>query len=69
MERLEQNLPAKAWTEVSKGIATIIEDKNMFLTERGYLGLGQEGFQIGDVVCVFTGGEVPFLLSESDTSW
>jgi len=66
---VEQNLPAKAWTEVSKGIATIIEDKNMFLTERGYLGLGQEGFQIGDVVCVFTGGEVPFLLSESDTSW
>jgi hypothetical protein len=39
----------------------------MFLTERGYLGLGHEGFQIGDVVCVFTGGEVPFLLRESDT--
>ncbi|PMD44749.1 HET-domain-containing protein [Hyaloscypha variabilis F] len=66
-EDVEQNLAAKAWAEVSKGIATIIEDKDMFLTERGYLGLGHEGFQIGDVVCVFTGGEVPFLLRKSDT--
>jgi hypothetical protein len=67
-QKVEQNLPAKTWTKVSKGIATIIEDKDMFLTERGYLGLGHEGFQIGDVVCVFTGGEVPFLLRGSDTS-
>jgi len=63
-EEMEQSLPAKAWPEVSKAIATIIEDKDMFLTERGYLGLGHEGFQIGDVVCVFTGGETPFLLRE-----
>ncbi|KAE8446690.1 hypothetical protein EG329_011734 [Mollisiaceae sp. DMI_Dod_QoI] len=66
-EALEQNLPANAWAEISKGIAIIIEDKDMFLTEQGYLGLGHEGFQVGDVVCVFTGGEVPFLLRECDT--
>jgi hypothetical protein len=63
-EEMEQSLPAKAWAEVSKAVTTIIEDKDMFLTERGYLGLGHEGFQIRDVVCVFTSGETPFLLRE-----
>jgi len=37
----------------------------MFLSTQGYLGLSQEGFQVGDVVCIFLGGEVPFLLRES----
>ena len=61
----EQNLPPSVWAEVSKGIGTIIEDKDMFLTTQGYLGLGHEGFQVGDVVCIFSGGEVPFLLRET----
>jgi len=43
---MEQSLPAEAWTEVSKAIATIIEDKDMLLTERGYLGLSHEGFTL-----------------------
>lgn len=34
----------------------------MIVTEKGYLGLVQEGTRIGDVVCVFTGGETPFVL-------
>lgn len=60
-----QNLPAKAWAEISKSICAIIKDRNMFLTTRGYLGLSQEGFRIGDVVCIFSGGEVPFLLRQA----
>jgi hypothetical protein len=36
----------------------------MFLTTRGYLGLGQEGFRPGDIVCILSGGEVPFLLRQ-----
>lgn len=59
------HIPSSAWDEVSKGIASIIEDKDMFVTARGYLGLGHEGFQVGDTVCVFFGGEVPFLLRKS----
>jgi hypothetical protein len=58
-EEVEQSLPIKAWAEVSKGIATIIEDNDIFLTERGYLGLGHEGL-IGDVVCIFTGVKALF---------
>lgn len=59
-----QNLPPPAWVEISKDIGTIIEDKDMFVTTKGYLGLGHEGFQVGDVVTIFSGGEVPYLLRE-----
>lgn len=34
----------------------------MFLTAQGYLGISQDGFRVGDVVCIFSGGEVPSLL-------
>ena len=37
----------------------------MFLTAQGYLGLSQEGFRIGDVVCIFSGGDVPYLLRQA----
>ncbi len=60
-----QTLPPSAWAAVSEGIATIIEDKDMFVTAQGYLGLGHEGFEAGDVVCVFSGDETPFLLGQS----
>jgi hypothetical protein len=59
-----QCLSLSTWEEVSKGIGSIIEDKDMFLTAQGYLGLGHEGFQVGDTVCILSGGDVPFLLRE-----
>src|SRR2546423_1846421 len=59
-----QCLSSSTWEEVSKGIGSIIEDKDMFLTAQGYLGLGHEGFQVGDTVCILSGGDVPFLLRE-----
>ncbi|KAF8851953.1 hypothetical protein BDZ45DRAFT_600670 [Acephala macrosclerotiorum] len=33
----------------------------MFLTAGGYLGLGHEGFNVGDIVCILSGGEVPYV--------
>jgi hypothetical protein len=59
------DLPASAWELVSKDIGTIIEDTNMFLTTHGYLGLGHEGLDAGDIVCILSGGEVPFILRET----
>jgi hypothetical protein len=64
-EGVGQNLPAIAWAEISKTIGTIIEYKDMFLTAQGYLGHSQEGFRIGDVVCIFSGGDVPYLLRQA----
>ena len=63
-ERLE-NLPTAAWAEISRTLGAIIEDKAMLVTERGYLGLGQEGSQAGDVICILAGGETPFMLRQS----
>jgi hypothetical protein len=63
-ERLE-NLPTAAWAEISRTLGAIIEDKAMLVTERGYLGLGQEGSQVGDVICILAGGETPFMLRQS----
>jgi hypothetical protein len=63
-ERLE-HLPAAAWAEISRILGAIVEDKVMLVTERGYLGLGQEGSKAGEVICIFEGGETPFMLRQS----
>ncbi|KAH6884255.1 heterokaryon incompatibility protein-domain-containing protein [Thelonectria olida] len=55
-------LPDSLWEEVSKAVEVIVEDKDLFVTEKGYVGLGHETCAAGDVVCIFFGGEVPFLV-------
>lgn len=32
------------------------------ITERGYLGLGHMTLEVGDIVCVLLGGNLPFIL-------
>ena len=64
LERMD-DLPATAWIEISKTLGAIIEDKVMFVTEKGYLGLGQDGSQVGDIVCILFGGETPFMFRQS----
>jgi hypothetical protein len=36
--------------------------RSFIVTERGYLGLGRNSTQPGDVVCVLRGGNLPFIL-------
>jgi hypothetical protein len=38
------------------------DDRRFYVTSQGYYGLGPPVTQIGDVVCVFLGGKIPFLL-------
>lgn len=38
--------------------------KTLFISHRGYIGLGSEDTQVGDVLYVLFGGNVPFLLRE-----
>ncbi|KAF7885807.1 uncharacterized protein EAF02_004316 [Botrytis sinoallii] len=35
---------------------------HMFETDNGYLGMGQEGMEVGDEVCLFYGGETPYIV-------
>ncbi len=39
-----------------------MKGKRPFLTREGYLGMGPAGVQAGDVVVVFCGGRIPFVL-------
>lgn len=40
--------------------------RRLFRTRKGYLGLGSHEPQSGDLVCIFFGGAVPFLLRRRD---
>jgi hypothetical protein len=58
------DLPDLVWDEISDCVWSIIEDKMMFVTAKGYLGMGREVVAIGDWLCIFLGAETPFLLRE-----
>ncbi|KAF5868158.1 putative ankyrin repeat and sam domain containing protein 6 protein [Botrytis fragariae] len=36
----------------------------MFETDNGYSGMGQEGMEMGDEVCLFYGGQTPYIVRE-----
>jgi hypothetical protein len=38
------------------------ERRRMFLTINGFLGMGPDCVQEGDIVCVLSGGDLPFVL-------
>ena len=64
--KVPTNLPPSLWEEISEAVDTIVEDKDIFVTRKGYLGLGHEGFGVGATVCIFSGGEVPFLVRAAE---
>jgi hypothetical protein len=64
--KVPTNLPSSLWEEISEAADTIVEDKDIFVTRKGYLGLGHEGFDVGATVCIFSGGEVPFLVRAAE---
>ena len=61
------DLPEGAWKELSNSVAQILDDKDLFITSNGYMGVARSGFATGDLVCVLLGGEVPFILRQLDT--
>ncbi|KAI0891533.1 HET-domain-containing protein [Annulohypoxylon nitens] len=61
-------------SEISKEIRFRLEtnDSTVFITRRGFLGRapGSESTQEGDMVCIFLGAKVPFLLrKKNDTKY
>jgi len=40
----------------------VCERRRMFLTMNGFLGIGPDCVQEGDIVCVLSGGDLPFIL-------
>lgn len=47
-------------------MSLISAQRRLFISSRGYYGLGDESLQAGDVVCLLFGGDSPFLSRETD---
>lgn len=43
--------------------------RRFFTTDKGYMGLGPEGMLPGDTVCIFFGGDTPYVLRKVEGSW
>jgi hypothetical protein len=41
-------------------------ERTLIVTKKGYIGLGPPDTQSGDLVCVFQGGNAPFVLRKID---
>ena len=54
--------PGQVWHEVSGDVASMIEHTDLFISEKGFLGLGLKNTDASDFVCIFLGGHVPFVL-------
>ena len=39
-----------------------MDTRRIFSSQKGYLGVGPEEAREGDLICIFLGGEVPFVL-------
>ncbi|KAH7336020.1 hypothetical protein BKA66DRAFT_448622 [Pyrenochaeta sp. MPI-SDFR-AT-0127] len=50
-----------------KLIARFFCGRTLFVTSRGYLGVGDDGVKEGDKVCIFLGAPVPFILRDYGT--
>ncbi|KAI1078369.1 heterokaryon incompatibility protein-domain-containing protein [Whalleya microplaca] len=53
-----------AWDQLAAWPESSFNGKVLFLTNDGFLGLTEDGCQVGDIVCIFLGGEVPFVIRE-----
>lgn len=48
--------------EFADSVRSIINRKVLFITDQNFLGLAEQGCRIGDTVCIFLGGAVPFII-------
>ena len=63
----EDSPPTEVLDELARFIGAYMGQRALFLSKRGYLGIGPETMQSGDIVCVFLGGDTPFILRPKDT--
>ncbi|KAK8052969.1 heterokaryon incompatibility protein [Apiospora saccharicola] len=72
-ENLERFL-ASGGTDVQGSMAYLVPAvsrlarRSFIITKRGYLGLAPMGCRMSDVVCILTGGDVPFVLRPDKAS-
>lgn len=61
-----QTIPAVH--NINASIARATSGRQLFITSKGYIGLGPVRMMTGDRVAILLGGSTPFVLREYDTS-
>ena len=54
-------------TNYIASIAKLDDDLRLFITRRGYLGLGPLSVDVGDEVCIFSTAKMPHVIRKSDS--
>ncbi|KAF2705093.1 hypothetical protein K504DRAFT_449137 [Pleomassaria siparia CBS 279.74] len=62
-ERKDVEVSTQRWIEA---LDLSLLYKHFFVTEKGLIGLAPNNIQVGDLVCVFYGGKVPFALRKKE---
>jgi hypothetical protein len=57
---------AKAFGQLMAGTYRF---RQIFMTKKGYIGLGPDAMRPGDVVCLIFGGRVPYVLRNMGSYW
>ncbi|KAI0974681.1 heterokaryon incompatibility protein-domain-containing protein [Xylaria arbuscula] len=58
----------KRYPDVARRIFKASGHRALYITEKGYMGLGPWNAKVGDVIAVLDGGKTPFLLRQIPTS-
>ncbi|KAL5603905.1 hypothetical protein FOVSG1_006655 [Fusarium oxysporum f. sp. vasinfectum] len=62
----DQFLKDWQWNEAAESLRSMVLNQAFFITQSGYLGIGPPHTRSGDVVCIFSGGRVPFILRSTE---
>lgn len=62
--REEREIAWKYWRTAAAFLKRLSYGR-FFVTERGYIGVGPHTTKVDDMICVFAGGVVPFVLEEN----
>ena len=46
-----------------------IGGRRLCITQEGYIGMAPFASRVGDIVCIFSGGSVPFVLLEQEENY
>lgn len=61
-----ESMPKSVAREQASNIVRICRSRYFLITERGYLELGPMTLEVGDIVCVLLGGNLPFILRRQE---
>jgi len=53
------------YTNLFSGKLHLLPSRMPFLSDSGYVGLGPSNAECGDLVCIFSGGRVPYVMRMS----